>query len=74
MFTKTESNLARYIDFNVILPRINVDTWTAYYNEILKNPEENIKKIHTYLELPEESLEKMINVVDKKLYRNRKTN
>ncbi len=42
------------------------------YNEILSDPEENIEKIHRYLGLPNEKLEKMINVVDKRLYRQRR--
>ncbi len=58
----------------IIQEREDVDYIIVNYNEILNNPKENIKKIHKYLEMPEESLEKMINIVDKKLYRNRKSN
>jgi len=58
----------------IIQEREDIDYIIVNYNEILNNPKENIKKIHKYLEMPEESLEKMINIVDKKLYRNRKIN
>jgi hypothetical protein len=58
----------------IMQERKDIDYLTVNYNEILSNPWENIKKIHKYLEMPKESLEKMIDVVDKKLYRNRKIN
>lgn len=54
--------------------RDDMDYILVNYNEILANPDKNIKKIHDYLELPEEKLKEMIRIVDKKLYRNRKTN
>jgi hypothetical protein len=58
----------------LIQERDDIDYLFVNYNKILANPKENIKKIHQYLKMPEESLEKMINIVDKRLYRNRKTN
>jgi hypothetical protein len=50
------------------------DTKILYidYNEILLNPEKNIKKILNFLNLPYLNLDKMIEVVDKNLYRQRK--
>ena len=42
------------------------------YNEILLNPEKNIKKIWNFLNLPHINLDKIINVVDKNLYRQKK--
>jgi len=55
-----------------IMERDDIDYIFVDYNEIMSNPEVGIKKIHEYFEMPEENLEKMISVVDKNLYRNRK--
>lgn len=55
-----------------IIGRDDIDYIFVDYNEILKNPEVAIKKIHGYFHLPDEKLENMISVVDKNLYRNRK--
>ena len=41
------------------------------YNTILSNPRENIKKIQGFLGLPEDVIDRMIKVVDDKLYRQR---
>jgi len=57
-----------------IAERNDIDFLFVNYNELLKNPNEGIKKIQNYLNLSDESLNKMIGVIDKKLYRNRKTN
>jgi hypothetical protein len=54
------------------MEREDIDYLLVDYNEILSNPELGIKKIHEYLKMPEESLEDMLGVVDKNLYRNRK--
>jgi len=42
------------------------------YNEILSNPIEKIEEIQKYLHLPQEKLKNMIDVVDKRLYRQRR--
>jgi hypothetical protein len=44
----------------------------VHYNDILFNPEKNIKKILNFLDLPYINLEKMMRIVDENLYRNRK--
>ena len=52
--------------------RNDIDALFVNYNQILTNPSKNIKKIHQYLNMPEDTLSEMLNVVDRKLYRNRK--
>jgi len=52
--------------------RADIDALFVNYNQILTNPSKNIKKIHQYLNMPEDTLSEMLNVVDRKLYRNRK--
>jgi hypothetical protein len=42
------------------------------YNDILSNPQPNIKKIIDFLELPDDKLGDMVGVVDKRLYRKRR--
>ena len=42
------------------------------YNDIISNPQPNIKKIIDFLELPEDNLNDMIDVIDKRLYRKRR--
>jgi len=44
----------------------------VHYNDILLDSEKNIKKILNFLNLPYQNLEKMMRIVDKNLYRNRK--
>ncbi len=41
------------------------------YNAIMTNPEENIKKIYDFLDSEDIDYEKMLSVVDEKLYRKR---
>jgi len=55
-----------------IINREDISCLFVNYNEILKNPRKKIEEIHRYLNLPNEKLEKMISVVDKRLYRQRK--
>ena len=76
---KREDTEKAFIKLNNMVKKLmqereDIDYILVNYNEIITNPKENIKKIHKYLEMPEESLQKMISVVDKKLYRNRKIN
>jgi len=57
---------------NYIRSREDIEFLLVNYNDILSNPSANIKKIHDFLGLHDIDLEKMIDVVDKKLYRQRK--
>ena len=57
---------------NQIIKRDDTFVCLVNYNEILSNPKENIKKIIDFLKIPYLNLDKMINVVDKKLYRKRR--
>ena len=52
--------------------RDDINCLFTNYNQILTKPSENIKKIHEYLNMPKDTLNKMLSVVDKRLYRNRK--
>jgi len=51
--------------------RDDMEVLLVNYNEILSNPMEDIKKIREFLGLPENVIDKMIKVVDDKLYRQR---
>ena len=42
------------------------------YNQTISNPKSNINKIAGFLDLPEKTLDKMINAVDNRLYRQRR--
>lgn len=52
--------------------RTDVEVLFVNYNDILRKPRENLKKIQNFLNLSEESLNKMARVVDKRLYRQRR--
>jgi hypothetical protein len=60
---------------NVIKKKIqekkDLDVLFVNYNNVLKNPNSNIKKILDFLGLPYDNLDKMINAVDLKLYQSR---
>ena len=58
---------------NIITNREDIEVLLVNYNDILSGPETNIWKIREFLGLSDLDLEKMINVVDKKLYRQRRT-
>ena len=53
--------------------REDIDILFINYNDILSNPKENIGKILKFLNAPESLLDKMIETVDKNLYRQRRT-
>ena len=57
---------------NVISNREDSDVLYMSYNEILANPEENIRKIADFIGNPEINMNKMLASIDQKLYRNRK--
>ena len=54
-----------------ITSRDDMEVLLVNYNKILSNPREDIKKIQEFLGLPEGVIDKMIKVVDDKLYRQR---
>ena len=55
-----------------LIEREDVEVLFVNYNQIITNPKENIRKIVKFLDLEDEILEKMIDAVDQKLYRQRK--
>ena len=54
-----------------ITSRDDMEVLLVNYNKILSNPRKDIKKIQEFLGLPEDVIDKMIKVVDDKLYRQR---
>ena len=58
---------------SIVIDRGDIDILLVNYNDILSNPETNIKKIYDFLALPNLDLEKMIGAIDKRLYRRRRT-
>jgi len=57
---------------NKIKNRSDTNVLFVNYNEIIKKPYENIKKIYDFLDNKDLDLEKMVSVVDKSLYRQRR--
>jgi hypothetical protein len=57
---------------NLIGNREDIEFLLVNYNDILSNPSTNIEKIHDFLGLADIDLEKMIDAIDKKLYRQRR--
>jgi len=57
---------------NQIQKRECINLLIVNYNKILKNPSENIKKIYNFLDDKDLDLKKMMGVVDKNLYRQRR--
>lgn len=58
---------------NLIANRADIEVLFINYNEMISNPEQSIKKIISFLGLSEANLDKMIQSIDKKLYRQRRT-
>ena len=56
-----------------ILEREDIDVLVINYNNIISNPKENISKIIDFLGLPREILDRMMDAIDNKLYRQRRT-
>jgi len=56
-----------------ITSREDMDVLLINYNELLSNPKSNVKKICDFLEIPDINIDKMIQSIDKKLYRQRRT-
>jgi len=57
---------------NKMEEREDIDVLYVNYNNILENPRENLQKIKDFLDLPDDKLEKMVNAVDNRLYRQRR--
>lgn len=66
-FVKLNSMIKDYIR-----NREDIEVLLINYNGILSNPSTNVKKIYDFLGLADVDLEKMIDAVDKKLYRQRR--
>ncbi|MHA1872493.1 MAG: sulfotransferase domain-containing protein [Candidatus Heimdallarchaeaceae archaeon] len=56
----------------IIRERDDIDVLLVNYNNILVNPRDNIEQIKKFLGMPESSFEKMVSVVDSRLYRQRR--
>jgi hypothetical protein len=67
VFTKLNEMIIRLID-----QRDDTDVLYVNYNAIVANPEDNIKKIYDFLDSEDIDFEKMLSVVDEKLYRKRR--
>lgn len=57
---------------NQIQERDDIEFLIINYNEIISNPKENINKILDFLDIPEDIIGKMIEVVDNRLYHQRR--
>jgi hypothetical protein len=57
---------------NQITTRDDIDVLFVNYNQILTSPKESITKIYEFLGDSDLNLEKMIDIVDKQLYRQRR--
>ena len=55
-----------------ITDRNDIKVLYVDYNNILSNPKDHIKKIYDFLDTPDIDLAKIQEVVDKKLYRQRR--
>ena len=66
-FVKLNSMIKDYIR-----NREDIEVLLINYNGIVSNPSINVKKIYDFLGLADVDLEKMIDAVDKKLYRQRR--
>jgi len=67
-FIKLNNMIKEYVQ-----DREDMDILFISYNSILSDPKENIYKIMKFLNAPENLLDKMIETVDKNLYRQRRT-
>lgn len=56
-----------------VLSREDFDVLFVNYNEILKHPKENIKKILSFLDLSEQNLSQMVDSIDPKMYHNKRS-
>jgi len=56
-----------------IISRVDVEVLFLKYNEIIKEPEKNIKKIISFLKINNVDVEEMISIIDPGLYRHRRS-
>lgn len=56
----------------MITEREDIDVLFVNYNNILLKPRENIEKIIDFLRIPSDTVDKMLQVIDKRLYRQRR--
>ncbi len=70
--TKDSFQKLNQIIKNKIKSRMDVDALFMNYNKIIKNPEENIKKIGVFLNINNLNIKEMVDVIDPGLYRQRR--
>ncbi|MCK4416045.1 MAG: sulfotransferase domain-containing protein [Thermoplasmatales archaeon] len=75
--TNREETRESFIKLNSMIKdyirnREDIEVLLINYNGIVSNPSTNVKKIYDFLGLADVDLEKMIDAVDKKLYRQRR--
>ena len=75
--TNREETKTSFVKLNEMIKqsiqeREDVDVLFTNYNEILTNPQTNIKKVIDFLGISENILEQMVEVVDNRLYRQRR--
>jgi hypothetical protein len=58
----------------MITDRDDIEGFFVSYNQIIKNPDQNIRKISDFIKETDLDLDKMIQAVDLSLYRNREIN
>jgi len=56
----------------MIREREDIDFIIVNYNQTINDPQSNINRIIDFLELPNESFNKIQNAIDNKLYRQRR--
>lgn len=57
---------------NKMKSREDIELLLVNYNDIISNPQNNIRKIYEFLGLPDVDLDEITKTVDKKLYRQRR--
>ena len=57
----------------IIQEREDIDVLPISYNDTISNPRDNLRKIANFLGMSDDILDQMINAVDNKLYRQRRT-
>ena len=70
--TKEVFSKLNNITKKIIQERKDIDILIVNYNNILLDPKNNLKKIIDFLGLSEDVLNKMVEAIDKKLYRQRR--
>ena len=57
---------------NIIKDRDDIEVLFVNYNKILKEPNENLREIINFIGLEDDNLQKMVNAIDEKLYRQKR--